>query len=108
LHDNFKDETELDYIISFFKRSLIKKSLMTVEYNCSAITFLKYFEKAVLSSGDLTLIAEYRTNKKKFNTILLGFYRGAQNIDLISEFKSYNSQETIYFEIKAQGHKITM
>jgi len=70
-HQIFKNTALIDEI---FKRSILKKSLMTVEYNCAFITFLEYI-KINLKEKNLNLYVEVFEKKKKLIVAtLLVFY----------------------------------
>jgi len=93
----FEKEEILRKDLFIFNRSVLKKSIMTVQYNVSFFNFKGYFEKEIKKSK---FFDDYINKKQKYIFVLQFFYFFIKNINNFEEFKCNKLTSSAYIEIK--------
>jgi len=104
-------EKNLDDIFKYFTRSLLKKSIMTVEYSVTLKTFLDYFEKELKNViSEKEGASKESINKTIMNVrpFIMAFYYFCKNFDNLDEhlsLKTNNKEFSLMLE--NLGYEIT-
>ena len=107
----YKEEKNLDSIFKYFTRSILKKSIMTVEYNVTLITFLDYFEKSLKQELlDVESIEKENATKilKNLRPFIMAFYHFCKDFSDLDNYISLTDNSSNFENmLKELGYKIT-
>ena len=110
LKTNFNSLEEIQELMNFIERKIVKNPIMISEYNATFPTFIKNFEKNFKKiKGEEVYEKIFLLNKKKFTLLLTGLFRYSKNLNTyVVDFKSEKNIDLLFNEIKSVGYKLIM